>query len=199
MKYQFTLIDTQTEYQGFLRLNRYTLTHDLFAGGSSDLLVRERLEGYRAASVLLYDPQRDEVVMIEQFRIGAIDHHRGAWVLEVVGGIIEGDATAEEVARKEAVEEAGCQISDLIPVCEMMVSPGISSERINLFCGRVDASAADGIHGVDEEGEDIRVEVMAAQQAIDELYVGRINSTSSIILIQWLAANRQQLQALWNR
>ena len=197
MKYEFKILDVETGYDGFLKLNRYRLKHALFAGGESRALVRERVESYRAASALLFDPDRDQVVLIEQFRIGAMDHPDGAWVLEVIGGVIDENESPEEVAFREAVEEAGCRIRELVPICDFMVAPGTSTEHIHLFCGRVDASEAAGIHGVDEEGEDIRVEVLDAERAIDELYGGRINSTSSIIAMQWLALNRERLRELW--
>ncbi len=79
-----------------------------------------------------------------------------------------------------------------------MVSPGISVDRIHLFCGQVDASRAGGVHGLDHEGEDIRVLVMEAEQAIGELYGGRMNSTSVIIALQWLATRRTELQQRWS-
>ncbi len=142
MKYQFTLLSSETKFHGFLKLNRYQLTHNLFAGGESQVLTRERVESNQAASVLLYDPQMDAVVMVEQFRIGAIERPEGAWLLEVIGGIIEGETAPEEVARREAMEEAGCRIIEIVGICEFMVSPGTSTERIHLFCGRVDASKA---------------------------------------------------------
>lgn len=197
MKYLFEILKTETAYQGFLQLNRYQLRHDLFAGGVSPVIGRERIEGYNAASVLLYDPNLDQVVMIEQFRIGAMADPRRAWLLEIVGGLIEGDESAETVAQREAFEEAGCEIQDLIPICDFWVSPGYTTERIFLFCGRVDASNAGGIHGLDNEGEDIRVEVMQAADVISELYGGRVNSTSAIVAVQWLAMNRDKLRKKW--
>ncbi|HHH40026.1 MAG TPA: NUDIX domain-containing protein [Sedimenticola sp.] len=197
MKYEFELLDVVTRYQGFLGLKSYRLRHDLFAGGRSPVLERERVESYRAASVLLYDPERDRVVLIEQFRVGALEHPRGPWVLEVIGGIIEGGQSAESVAIREAMEEAGCEVLALESICEFMVSPGYSTERIHLFCGRVDSSAAGGIHGLAGEGEDIRVEVLPAETAIAGLYGGRIDSTSTIISLQWLAMNRERLRRLW--
>ncbi len=197
MDYQFTIIDIETKADGFLPLKRYRLQHSLFAGGMSRELIRERVESYRAASLLPYDPIRDEVVLIEQFRIGAIEDSAGAWILEVVGGIIEGEQTPEQVARREAVEEADCEVSDLVSICEFMVSPGTSTERINLFCGRVDSTTADGIHGIDAEGEDIRVVVLSADEAIKGIESGRINSTATIIALQWLAMNRDDLRGRW--
>ena len=184
-------------YRGFLGLKRYHLRHRLFAGGTSPPLVRERVESYRAASVLLYDPVSDQVVLIEQFRIGALEAGAGAWLLEVVGGIVDAGESAEEVARREALEEAGCRIQELLPISRFYVSPGYSSEQISLFCGRVDATGAGGIHGLEEEGEDIRVVVLPAEAALAELDGGRANSTSIVIALQWLALKRRWLRREW--
>ncbi len=199
MKYQYRIIDAESMSDGFLPLKRYRLQHSLFAGGMCAEIVRERVEGYQAASMLPYDPIRDEVVLVEQFRIGAMEDKGGAWILEVVGGIIEADRSPEQVARKEAMEESGCEALELVPVCEFMVSPGTTTERIHLFCGQVDSSLADGIHGVDEEGEDIRVVVLPADEAIQGIATGRINSTASIIALQWLALNRDDLRRRWTQ
>lgn len=197
MKYSYSLIETNEVYAGFLKINRYRITHDLYAGGSCDVIVRERMEELRAASVLLYDPNLDRVVLVEQFRIGAVGQQMNPWVIETVGGYLGHDETPEEVARREAVEEANCEIGELEKICEFMVSPGISVDRIHLFCGQVDASKAGGIHGLDHEGEDIKVVVMDADQAIGELYDGRMNSTSIIIALQWLAIHRDRLKQRW--
>jgi ADP-ribose pyrophosphatase len=156
------------------------------------------MEALRAASVLLYDPRLDRVVLVEQFRIGAMEHQQDPWVIETVGGYLGSGETPEEVARREALEEADCKIMNLEPICSFMVSPGISVDRIDLFCGEVDALQAGGVHGLDHEGEDIRVVVMEADQAIGELYTGRMNSTSIIIALQWLAVNREELRRRWS-
>ncbi len=197
MNYTVDLLDTETLYDGFLKLNRYRLRHALFAGGTSPVLVRERIERLRASSVLLYDPDREQVVLVEQFRIGALGQRQRPWLLETVGGYIPAGETPEEVARREALEETGCRLTALEPICTFMVSPGTSVDRIHLFCGRVDASAAAGIHGLEEEGEDIRVVVMEVDEALAELYGGRADSTSLIIGLQWLALHREALRRRW--
>ncbi|MCP3668486.1 MAG: NUDIX domain-containing protein [Gammaproteobacteria bacterium] len=197
MDYLFEIKSEKDEYSGFLGLKSYWLQHSLFQGGMSPQIRRERVESYRAVSVLPYDPQNDSVVLIEQFRIGALENPRGPWVLEVIGGIIEQEETAESVARREAVEEAGCTLLDLEPVCDFMVSPGSSTEQIQIYCARVDATDVAGIHGLPEEGEDIRVEVLSWAEAEKELYQGRINSTSTIIAMQWLSMNRDRLRQQW--
>lgn len=198
MKYEIQIVESETIYQGFLGIKRFHVRHSLFAGGNGPVIVRERVESFQAASVLLYDPLLDKVVMIEQFRIGAIDDPGGAWILEVIGGVVEHGETPEQVARREAVEEAGCSIRRLVPICNFMVSPGFSTERIFLFCGEVDASAAGGIHGLEQEGEDIRVEVLSADDVVGELYGGRVNCTSALVAVQWLAMNRDRLRLEWS-
>jgi len=199
MDHQVEILDKQDTTVGFLTIGRYRLRHSLFSGGWSDEIKRDRLQGLGAASVLLYDPQRDQVALLEQFRIGALESGKDAWLLETVGGHIGVNESPEQVAHRESREEAGCDLRALIPICEFWVSPGLSDERISLYCGIVDSQGLGGVHGLDEEHEDIRVNVMPAQEAIDELYDGRANSTSIIIALQWLAMNRERLRTGDNR
>ncbi len=110
MKYSFNLIENKRVYDGFLKINRYRLQHDLFQGGRCEAIVRERMEELQAASVLLYDPTLDQVVLIEQFRIGALEQAGHPWVIETVGGYLGADEAPQEVARREALEEANCEI-----------------------------------------------------------------------------------------
>jgi ADP-ribose pyrophosphatase len=117
--------------------------------------------------------------------------------MEIVAGIIEEGESAEEVVSREAVEEAGCTIQELIPICDFLVSPGGTSERIALFCGKVDAQGVGGIHGLDEENEDIRVTVVSYQEALALLVNGRINSASPIIALQWLIMNHERVRSMW--
>jgi ADP-ribose pyrophosphatase len=197
MDYRIEVLGEETGYDGFFELRRFRLRHSLYAGGWSGEIERERVERLRAAAVLLYDPKTDQVVMIEQFRIGALEQGRDAWLLEIVGGLVESGEDAAEVARRESQEEAGCELLELVPICDFYVSPGTATERVQLYCGRVDAGSAGGVFGIEEEGEDIRVEVLAADQAIGELYVGRVNSTTAIVAVQWLAMHRESLRRRW--
>ncbi len=185
-------------FEGFFRLERYRLRHRLFNGDWSKPVQRELFERGHAAAVLPYDPVRDEVVLIEQFRVGAMTAPGVPWLLEIVAGIIEADEAAEDVVKREGIEEAGCVITDLIPLYDYLVSPGGTTERIALFCGRVDATQAEGVHGVSEEGEDIKVHVVTLDAALKSLKSGRINSASSIISLQWLALNRDDVHTLWS-
>lgn len=192
------ILEQEILYRGFFRLKRYRLRHSLYRGGMSEPIVRELLVTGNAVAVLPYDPQRDEVLLIEQFRIGALNAPAGPWQLEVVAGFIEGEESANEVAQREADEEAGCVFQALEPIHRYLLSPGGSSERIELFCGRVDTRGAGGVFGVPHEGEDIRASVFSFQTAMELLAAGRVGSATPIIALQWLAANRKRLRAKWS-
>lgn len=197
MTRKYEIIEREVRYQGFFRLERYRLRHELFSGGMSRVLTRELFERGHAAAVLPYDPERDAVVLIEQFRIGALDDAHGPWLLEIVAGVTEAGEGTEDLVRREAVEEAGCALQELQPICEFLVSPGGTSERISLFCGRVDSTTVNGVHGVHEEGEDIMVHVLPLQEALRAVTQGRIRSASPIIALQWLALHRDEVRAHW--
>jgi ADP-ribose pyrophosphatase len=197
MDYRIDIIDRETCFRGFLSLVRYRLRHRLFSGGWSRPLTRERLEGLRAAAVVLYDPLLDRVVLVEQFRIGGLESGTGAWMLEPVGGVVGPGEDPAEVVRREVREEAGCEVLALEPIGALHVAPGVSDEQLTLFCGRVDAVRARGIHGLGDEGEETRVVAIDVAQVAKELFSGRINNSAAIICIQWLIANRARLSSAW--
>lgn len=191
------LVDCETGYRGFFRLERYRLRHRLFAGGMSPLITRELFERGHAAAILLFDAVLDQIVLVEQFRIGALNAEGGAWLYEIVAGIIEPGEEAEEVVRRESVEEAGCEVGRIEKICDYMVSPGGTSERISLYCGQVDSRNVGGIHGLAHEGEDIRVFSVSFQEAVDMLMSGDLNTASPIMALQWLQQNRARIRKEW--
>ena len=196
MEKKFEIISCETVYQGFFRLECYQFKHTLFAGGWSDELNRELFRRGSCVAVLLYDPLADKVVLIEQFRVGAILQPKPerTWLLEIVAGAIEEGETAEQVAYRESVEEAGCEIQELTVINEFYTTPGGASERITLFYGRVDATNVEGIHGLDHEYEDIRVMTVSSEEAYRMVRQGDIESAIPIIAIQWLVLNRDKLR-----
>lgn len=194
---QVEILQKEDCYQGFFRLEKYCLRHRLYDGSMSGVIERELFERGNAAAVLLYDPQRDVVVMLEQFRIGALAAKGGPWLFEIVAGIVECDELPEEVVRREALEEAGCVIQALEFICEYLVSPGGTSERITLYCGRVDASGVGGVHGLEEEDEDILVQAVPFTEVWRWFEEGKVDSASPIIALQWLAMHRGSLRRRW--
>lgn len=197
MKQEYELLDQQRILDAFFKMNRYRLRHTSFEGGWCGEIVRERIEQLAAVSVLLYDPGADTLVFVEQFRIGLVDAQDPPWCLETVSGFCDREhEKPEEVARREVMEETGCEVQQLTSIGEFFVSPGMSVERISLYCGRVDAGEADGVHGLEHEGEEMRVVKLSRVDAMRELF-GRLNSTSVIMAMQWLALHRDALLAEW--
>lgn len=192
------IIDKQTPYQGYFRIDAYRLRHRTYDGGWTREITREVFERGHAAGVLLYDPDRDAVVLVEQFRAGAHAAGLEPWLIETVAGIIEPGEAAAEVVRREAVEEAGCQVGTLVPIGTFILSPGGSSETLALFCGRVVSEAAGGVHGLCHEDEDIRPLVLSTDEALARLEAGGIVNASTVIALQWLALNKARLHALWS-
>lgn len=191
------VVEREACFRGFYQLDRLHLRHRLFAGDMGKLISRELFVRHDAVCVLPYDPQRDCVVLIEQFRVGALDKSVNPWLIELVAGLIDKDEQPEEVARREAVEEAGLTLAELWPLTQYYPSPGGSDERVHLYVGRCDSRGAGGVHGLEEEGEDIRVLVWSLDEALAALDDGRIDNAASIIALQWLALNRDKLRERW--
>ena len=189
------IVDSSFAYSGFLSILKVSLRHSLFAGGMSPVISRELMERGQAVAVLLYDQQRDAVIMIEQFRIGAIHDSNGAWLLELVAGMIEEGEQPEQVAQRESMEESGCEIKKLELIGNYYVSPGGCSEKIMLYFAAIDSHGLDGtIAGVDHESEDIRVRVLPWGEVETMLTAGEINNATALIGLQWL-----QIQKLANK
>jgi ADP-ribose pyrophosphatase len=198
MDYEIEQLDADTGYAGFLQLKRYRLRHSRYAGGMSPVLVRERVERLRAVAVLPYDPVRDRVVLVEQFRVGALEQGPDAWLLEILGGIWDPGRSPEQVARAEAREEAGCELLELLPIGDVWISPGTSCERVRIYCGRLAGPVQGGIHGLEAEGEDIRSLVLDFADAMGALQTGRIAAATAVLALQWLALHRRRVRALWD-
>lgn len=191
-------VDEKTElYAGYLTLERYVLRHRLHRGGHSEPLQRELVSRGHAVGVLPYDPDRDAVVLIEQFRLGAYAAEWDPWHVEIIAGMIEDGENAENVARREAVEEAGCALIEMEQVARFLMSPGILSQTMTVFCGRVNADKPDAIYGLEEEGEDIRAFTVGWEQISTALDAGNIINGPALIALQWLALHRGELREKW--
>jgi ADP-ribose pyrophosphatase len=191
------ILERQPAYRGYARIDRYRLRHRLHDGGLSGPIDREVYDRGHVTGVLPYDPVRDCVVMIEQFRVGAYLAGMRPWQTETVAGIIDKGESPEQVARREAKEEADLEIEDLMPMFRYLVSPGAITETVALFAGRVDSSQAGGVHGLPEEGEDIKVLVVPVSELADMIEDGRIGNALTIIAVQWLLLYRDKLRASW--
>ena len=193
------ILDRTVAFDGHFQMIRYRLRHWQFAGGFGAELVREVFVRGHAVAVLPYDPVRDEVVLIEQFRAGALETACDPWLLETVAGIIEDGESAEAVARREAEEEAGLEILDLAPVCSCFMSPGGSSEIVTVYVGRADTAGAGGIFGLANEGEDIKVHVLPFAKAQALLDEGQLRVAHTVLAVQWLARHHETVRARWRQ
>ena len=187
------LLQRETVYQGYFRMDRYRLRHRRYDGTWSRPVVREVLERGHAVAVLPYDAKRDRVVLIEQFRTGPYAHGGNPWQIEVIAGIIDQGETPEAVVHREAREEAGCVLgTELLPVASYYMSPGAVSEHMQVFVAAVDSDGIGGIHGLDAEDEDIRVLVMPASDAFNLVASRTIANSPAIIALQWLQTHRDR-------
>lgn len=200
------VIDKTTAFQGYFRIDKYRLRHRLFEGGWGTEIDREVLERGHASCCLLFDPDLDQLVFIEQFRPGAyaaLDSRwfdaekESPWQVELVAGIIDPGEEPEDVARRECLEESGCEITEIEFVARYLVSSGCSSETQLLYCGKVDSAHAGGIHGLVEEGENIRVFTIPAGEAFKRLDDGAFLNATLLIAMHWFRNNHARLRDKW--
>lgn len=187
------ILEQHTLYQGFFAMKQYQFKHRLFQGGWSNTVTREVFERGHAVVVLPYDPKTDQVVLIEQMRFPAYETSNHPWLLELVAGMIETNETPEQVAKRELLEESGLTAKSLHPINSYLASPGGTSERFYFYWAEVDASQAQGLHGLAEENEDIRVLAMPRSEAYQLLTEGKVENASTVIGLQWLQLNYQNL------
>ncbi len=200
---QFTHDDVRLKpienlYSGFFKINLYKFQHALFAGGESEVIRREILERGDAVAVLPYDPVTEQVLLIEQIRIGAIKSKHSPWLLECIAGMTDGSEDYESVVKKEAFEEAGLNLTELEFMLSYLSSPGGTTERLFLYLAHADLSQmSTGIFGLETEGEDIKTHIMHVDEALQRLNSGEIDNAATVISLQWLALNRDKIRKKW--
>lgn len=192
------IVSKQSLYNGFFKMVQYKIKHKLFAGGWSSEITREMFERGHAVALLPYDPVTDEFVMIQQFRLGALATTESPWLIEVIAGMIDPGFEAEDVCHKEAQEEAGITLTQLTKVCSYLSSPGGTTERLDLFLAQTDSTKAQGIHGVDNEAEDIKVLRVPRLEAKKWLETGVIDNAAAIIILQHFFLHEQAILQQWN-
>jgi ADP-ribose pyrophosphatase len=195
---KFAILLREILFQGYFRVDRLHIQHDRFDGSQSPVFTREIFHrAPSAAGVLLFDPQHDKVVLVEQFRPAPASTGKPAWMMEIVIGMVDANETPEHAARREALEEAGCEVQDLLPIASYFSSPGGTSEYIYLYAGRINAPPHGSIYGVSSENEDICVHVLDAAQAISLLYANKIQDAQTLVAMQWFAMHHTDLRSRW--
>lgn len=192
------IIEAATAFERFLRMDVVRFRHRRFSGEWSEPLTHDVLRRGQAVAVVLYDPDRDAVVLVEQLRLPALLAGASPWQIEVVAGLIDAGEPPQSVAIRETREEAGLALGgELVPIQRYLPSPGASDESVLLFCARVDATAASGVHGLPEEGEDIRVVVKTMAEIEAMLDAGAVENGHTLVALYWLVRHRDELRGRW--
>ena len=184
-------------YRGFHNMTAYTLQIPKFLGGSM-IVNREILHRPEAVVVIPYDPNLDQVVLIEQFRAACVEQDQSPWMFEFVAGLMDKkDETIETVGRRELMEEAGLEAKAMHSIASYWVNPGCTDEKVHVLCAHVSAQNASGVFGCPDEQEDTRVLSMPVDDAFQALQQGAMNHSSAWIGMLWLYHNRANLQKQW--
>jgi ADP-ribose pyrophosphatase len=196
-KSDLNVLALETKYNGFFKLNEYQINHKLFSGEQSKAFTREVFERGDAVVVVLYDEKKDKLLLLEQFRAGAIRSSKTPWMLEFIAGMFDENETAIDVAIRETHEEANIKITaeSLSPIMKYLSSPGGMSECIHLYLAKFDSNdvVLGSIFGLEEENEDILLHLVSRSEALALLAQGKISNAATIIGLQWLALNYQNL------
>lgn len=187
----------EQSFNGYFSVETLTIRHRLFEGGWTLPIRRELFQRGDAVGVLPWDPFSDELVLIEQFRVGALREQESPWMLELVAGIVEPGESDTAVVHREADEEAGCNLGRLAPIATFYPSAGACSEQIRLFIGEAMSARPGTVQGLKTEHEDILVHQLPRRQALQMLDQNEINNGHTLIALQWLARHGDRLRAEW--
>ncbi|QQR68472.1 MAG: NUDIX domain-containing protein [Alphaproteobacteria bacterium] len=188
------VLERNTAYQGYIRVEQMTLRHSLSTGGMSQPMRREAVRLGRSVVVLPYDPVRDLVVMIEEFRAPPFVVGGPGWMRQLPAGAVEAGEEMAHAAMRELHEEAGLDAREMIPIAQIFESPGILDLCCHVFCALVEVAAPGPLptRGIDEE--DITVLALPAEQVIADALEGRIQHGPSLAPLLWLAIKRPSLR-----
>ncbi len=192
-----TIVSQQPPQGYFFGMQAVHIQHRQFDGTQSAVLPREVFVGIDASLVLPYDSARDRVLLVEQVRMGAvIRQDPQPWMLEPIAGMVDARETPREAALRESIEEAGITQMDLRHISSFYPSPGSSTDYFHAYlglCDLPDAHASFG--GLETEAEDIRLHLVDFAQALALVRTGEINAGPLVMMLYWLAAERDTLRA----
>ncbi|MDO4643378.1 MAG: NUDIX domain-containing protein [Cardiobacteriaceae bacterium] len=198
MQYHYQIHSESNAYKGFFRIRRYEVSYESFRGGMCETVVRECMGGGYVVSALPYDPQRQEIVLVEQFRIGATIAGERPWQYEIVAGFVDvDDVSPEESMQRELEEEIGTRAQHLEHLFTYLGSPGGSAGRTHLYLAEIDSSQIATYSGLEEEGEDIAVHRLSYEETLCWLFAGKLNNSNTLLALQAFLLRHPQLQKQW--
>ena len=189
MKSKFKIIDKKNLYDGFFKMNEVTLKYRKYDGNWSNNIKRELFGGAQVAAVLPYDPVSKEIILIQQFRPGTISKDIDHYLDEIVAGIIDEGESPEIAAKRECLEETGCEVKRLIPIQGYFPAPGSSESFYHLFLGEIDTFEGTRIMGLENENEDILVKSYRISEIKEKMINGEILNGVTLIALQWFFLN----------
>ena len=183
-------------YAKFFAVEEYDVAWRRFDGAMSAAVTRAAFISGDAVTVLPYDPARDLVLVVEQFRAGPLARGDAqCWQIEAVAGRVDPDETPEAAARREAVEEAGLELRDLIEIARYYPSPGAVGEYLYSYVALVDLpDGVTGVFGVAEEAEDIRTHLLPFERLMELVASGEIENAPLILTALWLQRERGRIR-----
>jgi ADP-ribose pyrophosphatase len=179
------ILSEDIAYKGFFKILRVRLQHELFSGDMSKPIVRELFVRGHSVAILMHDTVLRRVILVNQFRIGAINDE-SQWLVELPAGMIEVGEEAIDVAIRESIEETGIEPKQLSQICEFYNSAGGSSEKTTLYYAQVDSSHVAEFSGLATENEDIQVLVVDEDVFLDGVRNGKYATSSVLMAGFWL-------------
>lgn len=192
---QIKILKKERAFKGFFEFNKYNFQFEKYDGTLSPPIEREIFERGHAVAALLYDPQKDVVVLIEQMRFPAYLASQDAWMTEIVAGMIDEGETPEQAICREIEEESQCHVQQLEFILDYMPSSGACTETVKLYLATVDSTTLSPYMGQADEHEDIFVFTMGAEEFIQKTFSNKFNNSVIIIAGLWFQANHQRLKA----
>jgi ADP-ribose pyrophosphatase len=185
MKLKYKILNKINLYSGFYSLNKYEFIHQKHDGEWTDKVQREVFSGAHVSTLLPYDPIKKEIVLIQQFRAGVISRYDDDYLYEIVAGIIEEGENAEETAKRECLEETGCEVKKITPIQGYFPAPGSSESYYELFLGEIISFDGVRIKGLESENENILVKSFKINEVKEMLKNNQITNGLTLIALQW--------------
>ena len=189
MSSKFKILDKKNIHDGFFKMNEITLKYKKYDGNWSNEIKRELFGGAQVSAVLPYDPENKKIVLIQQFRPGTISRESENYLDEIVAGIIDPGETPEDTAKRECLEETGCEVSNLRSIQGYFPAPGSSESFYNLFIGEVIAPNKEITRGLENENEDILVKSHSFNEIKTKMKKKEILNGLNLIALQWFFLN----------
>ena len=189
MRPKFKIINNRNIYSGFFKMSEVTLKYKKFDGSWSNEVKRELFTGAQVSAVLPYDPIKKEIILIQQFRPGTISKNVGNYLEEIVAGIIDPGEDPQTAAKRECLEETGCEVKKLIPIQNYFPAPGSSESFYHLYLAEIETFKGKRIMGLKTENEDILVKSYKISEVKNKLLNGKILNGLALIALQWFFLN----------